>query len=311
MEQIYGVNVPLRPTPGRATPLRSRQEAYEAEPPVRILFDSGSGATPGAPGGGFEQHYATFPPPDVKAVSYYLEPDGSLRADQTSGGRGGSRFQLRQIPGDKVTLAWFGRERGVRRPPPYQWANDKPGDATAFLSAPLDKDQTFLGTGNADLWIKSSATDADLEVTLTEVRPDGKETYVQAGFLRASDRLWPTTPPNSTQITASTRRDASFLPAASTSRPEWRSSRSATCSGRVEDSDLRAHSRGDRPRWSWVLGDHPAGTTVSVAHDAPTRRGSSAADRQRARRHRDAAGVPSLRGQPCRTFVPYQNTPAT
>jgi predicted acyl esterase len=34
----------------------------------------------------------------------------------------------------------------------------------------------------------STAVDTDLQVTLTEVRPDGQEEYVQAGWLRASHR---------------------------------------------------------------------------------------------------------------------------
>ena len=46
----------------------------------------------------------------------------------------------------------------------------------------------MVGSGSADLWIASSETDTDLQVTLTEVRPDGKETYVQSGWLRASKR---------------------------------------------------------------------------------------------------------------------------
>ena len=32
------------------------------------------------------------------------------------------------------------------------------------------------------------AADTDLEVTLTEVRPDGQERYIQSGWLRASHR---------------------------------------------------------------------------------------------------------------------------
>ena len=38
------------------------------------------------------------------------------------------------------------------------------------------------------LWIKSSTPNVDLQVTVTEVRPDGKETFVQNGWLRASER---------------------------------------------------------------------------------------------------------------------------
>ena len=36
--------------------------------------------------------------------------------------------------------------------------------------------------------MKSTAPDTDIQVTITEVRPDGRETYVQNGWLRASDR---------------------------------------------------------------------------------------------------------------------------
>jgi predicted acyl esterase len=36
--------------------------------------------------------------------------------------------------------------------------------------------------------LKSTATDTDLQVTISEVRPDGSEMFVQAGWLRASHR---------------------------------------------------------------------------------------------------------------------------
>ena len=37
-------------------------------------------------------------------------------------------------------------------------------------------------------WIKASAPSVDLQVTVSEVRPDGKETFVQDGWLRTSER---------------------------------------------------------------------------------------------------------------------------
>ena len=46
----------------------------------------------------------------------------------------------------------------------------------------------MVGTGSVDLWLRSSATDTDLQVTLSEIRPDGLEYYVQNGWLRASHR---------------------------------------------------------------------------------------------------------------------------
>ncbi len=38
------------------------------------------------------------------------------------------------------------------------------------------------------MYLRSSARDTDLQATLSEVRPDGSETYVQNGWLRASHR---------------------------------------------------------------------------------------------------------------------------
>ena len=46
----------------------------------------------------------------------------------------------------------------------------------------------MIGAGALQAWIRSSAPSVDLQVTVSEVRPDGKETFVQSGWLRASER---------------------------------------------------------------------------------------------------------------------------
>ena len=63
-----------------------------------------------------------------------------------------------------------------------------PGGFAAYTSAPLDEDLVVAGPGSADLWLASTATDTDLQITVTEIRPDGNETYIQRGWLRASHR---------------------------------------------------------------------------------------------------------------------------
>ena len=67
-----------------------------------------------------------------------------------------------------------------------------PGDwkttGVAYTSPPLGEDMMVYGPGSADLWVTASAGDADLQVTVTELRPDGQETYVQRGWLRLSNR---------------------------------------------------------------------------------------------------------------------------
>ena len=74
-------------------------------------------------------------------------------------------------------------------PDVYVWpAPPPPGTAAAFTTEPLTEDRTLLGSGSLDLWLSATAPDVDLQVTLTEVRPDGQEVYVQQGWLRASQR---------------------------------------------------------------------------------------------------------------------------
>jgi putative CocE/NonD family hydrolase len=69
------------------------------------------------------------------------------------------------------------------------WKNPTaPGGGVAYTTPALAHDAEFLGSGSADLWVSSSAPDTDVQVTLTEVRPDGQETYVENGWLRMSHR---------------------------------------------------------------------------------------------------------------------------
>jgi hypothetical protein len=69
------------------------------------------------------------------------------------------------------------------------WTYRAPDGTTAsFTSPPLTDDQLLLGSASVDLWLSSTAPDTDLEVTLSEVRPDGEEVFIQQGWLRASHR---------------------------------------------------------------------------------------------------------------------------
>lgn len=60
--------------------------------------------------------------------------------------------------------------------------------SVAYTSTALEQDMMVYGPGSADLWIMATAGDADIQVTVTELRPDGLETYVQRGWLRLSNR---------------------------------------------------------------------------------------------------------------------------
>ena len=130
----------------------------------------------------------------------------------------------------------------------------------------------MLGTGSVDLWVQSTATDADLEVVLSEVRPDGQEVLVQSGRLRASYRALERTPPSSTRSSSGARRHR---------RPARRSSgRKVRVLMPAFGHAFRAGSRiriavntpgGDQATWAYELLDLPAGTRHLLGTGGPRR----------------------------------------
>ena len=72
--------------------------------------------------------------------------------------------------------------------PRYRWTQNPPGTALSYLTAPLTSNVVVVGAGALYAWIQASTRDVDLQVTVSEVRPDGLETFVQSGWLRASER---------------------------------------------------------------------------------------------------------------------------
>ncbi len=53
---------------------------------------------------------------------------------------------------------------------------------------PLGENTTVIGAGAVRAWVRSSQRNLDLQVTISEVRPDGKEAFVQGGWLRGNVR---------------------------------------------------------------------------------------------------------------------------
>ena len=72
--------------------------------------------------------------------------------------------------------------------PTYQWDQNPAGTALSYVNAPLASNTVVIGGGSVQAWIKASVPSVDLQVTISEVRPDGMETFVQDGWLRTSER---------------------------------------------------------------------------------------------------------------------------
>lgn len=70
------------------------------------------------------------------------------------------------------------------------WTTDPASQdgSQAYTTAPLKKALTFYGPASLNMWVSTTTPDADIQATITEVRPDGQEMYVQRGWLRLSER---------------------------------------------------------------------------------------------------------------------------
>ena len=167
-----------------------RWPTFEAEPPIQVLFEEGAadGALPGAPVPRWSQSFEAWPVPGAVATPWYLGADGTLSAEVPAERRRGV-LHGRPVRAPGHVLRRLRRAARIwTYDVQWQWQQPPEGTAASFVSAPLAADTVVVGSGSADLWIRVDAADTDLEVTISEIRPDGQEVYVQSGWLRASMR---------------------------------------------------------------------------------------------------------------------------
>ena len=160
--------------------------AFKRDPRVRLLMDNGGGPWgAGSIGSPWELDFTSWPPKQAKATRLFLGKGGALGSKPSAGSAkytADPNARPRQtLPGDGSGDAW-------KAQPPYNWAPLAPGKGLGWVTPPMAKDLVIAGPSSLDLYVKSSARDTDLQVTLSEVRPDGNETYIQNGWLRASHR---------------------------------------------------------------------------------------------------------------------------
>ena len=187
---VPGVRLPADPIqqqPNYAAALK----AFERLQPVRILFDNGAGsATPLAPFPSFEQSFPRFPLPGTRPQSWYLNRAGALSSSSPAR-MGADQFTWnpRARPATDFAGDTGSGTNGLwTTTPSYRWLQPPAGSALAYITAPMGADTTVVGPGALRAWIKASSPSVDLQVTVSEVRPDGNETFVQGGWLRASER---------------------------------------------------------------------------------------------------------------------------
>lgn len=194
MEDFFGVPglafEPDRYTDVADDDLAGVREAWEAEPKVRVLFENGAGDpdVPGSPTARFEADFPEWPPPDATTWTWFLGADGALVDDDATEDEGADVFTVDPEAGD---LTFFAEEEDYELLAPtwdFAWQDPAPGEAASYTTPPMEADTVVAGAGYADLWVRTSAEDADVQVTLSIVQPDGTEFAVQSGQLRLSHR---------------------------------------------------------------------------------------------------------------------------
>ena len=308
---IDGITLPLDPIQSEAG-YAAALSAFQALPPVRVLFDNGAGsATPGAPYPGFERSFARFPIPGTQARSWYLSTDGTLAAGRP-GVRSADRFtwNAHALPATDFSGDTAGGPGGLWTAiPTYHWDQSPPGSAASYLSAPLAANTVVIGAGAVHLWVKASAPSVDLQVTVSEVRPDGRETFVQNGWLRASERTLDAARSTLLAPVPSLRRaDAAPLPRGRFTEvtvPLYYEGHAYRRGSRIRVTV--AAPGGTQPVWGFAKTSPRETATVEIGH------GPAMASRLILPVVPGVAvptglpPCPGLRGEPCRTYAPYAN----
>ena len=308
---IQGVTLPLDPIQLQPT-YELALAAFEDLKPINVQFDNGAGGlSPGQPYPGFEAFFDELPIPGTEAKAWYLSPNGSL-SDEPPGNLQADGFTW---DADALPPTDFNGDTGSgdgglwTAAPNYEWMQSPPGSAVSYLTDPLPEDTAVIGAGAVNLWIRSSTPNVDLQATISEVRPDGKETFVQNGWLRGSARKLD--PEKSTPLEpVLSLRESDFSPLPANGFVEL------TVPLYYEGHAYRAGSRirvtiaapgGTQPIWAFAQAQPEGNAEVAIAHgeDMPSHLllpvvpGVDAPS--------DLPPCPGLRGQPCRDYQAFVN----
>lgn len=306
--QLYAVNDVTLPE-DRFTGM-SYEDAlaqFESEPPIRVLFEQGdAGAEPGAPYPRFVRGFDAWPIPAAEATSWYLGDEGALSAEPVATGTPDdytadpTLLPKAFYPGGRSSAIWHADTV-------YDWQPLPSGSGVGYITAPLGEDTAAIGGGSVDLWIQASTPDTDLEVTISEVRPDGTEMYVQSGWLRASHRkLDEELSTDIRPVQTHAEADAEPLPPNEFTPVRIELFPFAYVFRAGSEIRITVDAPGNsRPVWEFDTID--AGETVTIAHDSrhPSKLVLPIVDGIDAPAGFAPCG--SLRGQPCRTYTPAIN----
>jgi predicted acyl esterase len=311
---IPGVSLP--PDPIQLQPTYSlAKAAFESLKPIRVLFDSGAGGlSPGQPYPGFEKSFDEFPVPGTEAKAWYLSPGGALSGSPPAGsGADEFTWDADALPKTDFSGDTAAGEGGLWTAlPQYHWEQNPPGSAVSYLTAPLSSNTTVIGAGAVNVWVRSSTLDVDLQATIGEVRPDGKETFVQNGWVRGNERKLDSEKSTALEPVLSLREsDVSPLPAdqfVPVTIPLYYEGHAYRAGSRIRVTI--AAPNGTQPIWAFDHAEPEGGAEVAIAYGADTPSNLLLPVVPGLGVPTGLPPCPGLRGEPCRVYQPFANRTA-
>ena len=312
---IPGLTLPvdpiqLLPTYGLAL------SAFENLKPVRVLFDSGAGGlTPGRPYPGFEKSFDEFPIPGTQAKAWYLSPGGALNSNAPAA-PGADEFTAdpHALPPTDFSGDTAAGSGGLWTAlPEYHWEQNPPGSAVSYLTAPLSANTTVIGAGAANVWVRSSTPNVDLQATISEVRPDGKETFVQNGWVRGNERkLDPEKSTPLEPVLSLRESDVEPLPPdqfVPVTIPLYYEGHAYRAGSRIRVTI--AAPNGTQPIWAFAETEPEGTAQVAIAYGGGTPSNLLLPVVPGVSVPTGLPPCPGLRGEPCREYQALANQPAT
>jgi putative CocE/NonD family hydrolase len=158
--------------------VKGGDNGFETTPHVQIWHET-TGATEAKPS--WVTTSSSWPPA-TEANRLYLGNEGALKTTRPSAPEAADSYVSPTASAGTEDGIVFGQGNRLWKMP------GTPAGAVAYTTAKLGHTVELLGPASIDLWLKSTATDTNLQATISELRPDGQEVYVARGWLMASQR---------------------------------------------------------------------------------------------------------------------------
>ncbi|MCA9133675.1 MAG: CocE/NonD family hydrolase [Planctomycetales bacterium] len=158
--------------------LKGVDNGVEREPTVRYYV---MGATGEADAPGNQWRTASDWPPATETRSYYLHQGGELKPQLPTTDSSGTSYVSDPLAPMEIPGRGFPGAKDAR-------AFEQQSEVRTWTTAPLSEPLEITGEIHAELWVKSTVTDSDFILRVSDVYPDGRSMLLMSYPIRARYR---------------------------------------------------------------------------------------------------------------------------